>query len=240
MSEGLLEALRRERIATATRQYAPGETILEEGSRKGGLFIVTFGIVGISTTYAGRKEATLRLLQTGQMFGYPFVEAGAFSRAQAFTDCEVLRVATKSLQYLLRRRPEAALEFVTMREADLLYQEELVGRLMHRKTETRLASLLLDLVARFGEISDEGEQTIGLRLTHEELARMIAATREGVTNSLNRWKREEVVRTKQQSTIILNTKALEDLACEKTLASACMDSMGGLDIWTTSTRQEAR
>lgn len=240
MSEGLLQALQRERIATATRQYAPGETILEEGSRKGGLFIVTLGVVGLSATYADGKEAILRLLQKGQMFGYPFVEAGAFSRAQAFADCEVLRVSTESLQYLLRRRPEAALEFVTIREADLLYQEELAGRLMHRKTEIRLASLLLDLVARFGEISKEGEQTIGLRLTHDELARMIAATREGVTNALNRWKREEVVRSKHQSTIILNTKALEDVACEKSVASAYMDSMDGLDIWTTSTRQEAR
>lgn len=237
MSEELLEALRRERIATATRQYAPGETILEEGTRKGGLFIVTLGVVGISTTYAGRKEATLRLLQKGQMFGYPFVEACAFSRVQAFMGCEVLRVATESLQYLVRRRPEVALDLVTMREADLLYQEELAGRLMHRKTEIRLASLLLDLVARFGEISKEGEQTIGLRLTHDELARMIAATREGVTNALNRWKREEVVKAKHQSTIILNAKALEDVAYEKTVASAYMD---GLDIWTTSTRQEAR
>lgn len=239
MIEGLLEVLQRERIATATRQYASSEVILEEGSRKGGLFLVTHGIVGVSAIYTGGKEATLRLLQKGQTFGYPFLEAGSFSHAQAFTDCGVTRVATESLRYLLRRRPEAALEMVNMRESDLFYQEELAERLMHRKTEARLASLLLDLAARFGEISETGEQTIGLRLTHEELARMIAATREGVTNALNRWKREEVVRTKHQSTIILNTKALEDLACEKTLASARMDSMGGLDIWTTSTKQEA-
>lgn len=215
----LLEVLQRERIATVTRYYAPGETILEEGSRRGSLFIVTLGIVALSATYAGgkestRKDATLRLLQQGQTFGYPFVKAGSFSQAQALTDCAVVSVNIESLQYLLRRNPEVTLGMVTMRESDLLYQEELAGRLMDRKTEVRLANLLLELATRFGEISGEGEQRIRLRLTHEELARMVAATREGVTNALNRWKRTGVLQMREQRIVIQDVEVLEAAACQ--------------------------
>lgn len=230
VSEDLLEALQRERIATVTRCYAPGETIVEEGSRRRGLFVVTLGIVALSATYAGgkessRKDATLRLLQQGQTFGYPFVEAGSFSQVQALTDCAVVSVTIESLQYLLQRNPEVALGMVTMRESDLLHQEELAGRLMDRKTEVRLANLLLELATRFGEISEEGEQKIGLRLTHEELARMVAATREGVTNALNRWKRTAVVRMREQRIVIRDVEALEATACQMTGESNYMYSI---------------
>ncbi len=209
MNESLLDVLGRARIAMVTRRYTQGEIISGERRREDGLFIVTLGIVALSADYSGDKTTTLRLLQKGQTFGYPFVDKGSSWQAQAFTGCEVSSVATGSLEYVMRRHPEVALQMVSMRESDLLFHEELAARLMHRKTEVRLSGLLLELATRFGETSETGEQTIGLQLTHEEFARMIAATREGVTNAINRWKRKGIVATEDRGIVILDRRTLE-------------------------------
>jgi CRP/FNR family transcriptional regulator, global nitrogen regulator len=70
--------------------------------------------------------------------------------------------------------------------------EELVKCLLPRETEVRLANLLPLLAQKFGQ-SRDGLVTIDLRLTHQDLAAMVASTRESVTKVLNEMRNRDVI-----------------------------------------------
>jgi CRP/FNR family transcriptional regulator len=58
----------------------------------------------------------------------------------------------------------------------------------------RLANLLPILAQKFGERDEDGSSvTIDLRLTHQDLAAMVASTRESVTKVLNEMRTRGVV-----------------------------------------------
>jgi CRP/FNR family transcriptional regulator len=70
--------------------------------------------------------------------------------------------------------------------------EELVKCLLPRETEVRLANLLPLLAQKFGQ-SRDGLVKIDLRLTHQDLAAMVASTRESVTKVLNEMRNRDVI-----------------------------------------------
>ena len=75
-------------------------------------------------------------------------------------------------------------------------------RLAHRNTRARLATVLLELVDRFGE-PKEGEVAIEMRLPHLMLAEMTASSRVGVSKEMARFRREGVIKTQDKSQIVL-------------------------------------
>jgi CRP/FNR family transcriptional regulator len=98
------------------------------------------------------------------------------------------------MERAIRREPRAALKMMTLLELRLVQYEELVKCLLPRETEVRLANLLPILAQKFGERSQsDGSVTIDLRLTHQDLAAMVASTRESVTKVLNEMRNHGVV-----------------------------------------------
>src|SRR3712207_9268193 len=81
------------------------------------------------------------------------------------------------MERAIRREPQAALKMMTLLELRLVQYEELVKCLLPRETEVRLANLLPILAQKFGERGD-GFVTIDLRLTHQDLAAMVASRSE--------------------------------------------------------------
>jgi CRP/FNR family transcriptional regulator len=81
---------------------------------------------------------------------------------------------------------------MTLLELRLVQYEELVKCLLPRETEVRLANLLPLLAQKFGQ-SRDGLVTIDLRLTHQDLAAMVASTRESVTKVLNEMRNRDVI-----------------------------------------------
>jgi CRP/FNR family transcriptional regulator len=75
----------------------------------------------------------------------------------------------------------------------------------------RLAALLLNLAAQFGEQVDNGTR-ISLRLTNQEMANMIATTRETVNRTLNRFWDEKLVDMRSSHVVIVEPERLRALA----------------------------
>ncbi len=74
----------------------------------------------------------------------------------------------------------------------------------------RLASLLLNLGAQFGERVENGTR-ISLRLTNQEMANMIATTRETVNRALNRFWDEHLIDMRTSHVVITDTDRLRAL-----------------------------
>jgi CRP/FNR family transcriptional regulator, global nitrogen regulator len=193
----LLAILRGMDIASADRVYQPGDAIYNEGEYGDALYVLISGVVKLFRPYSGSKEATLRLLKSWDIFGHLAFAGEAKQRAyaEAVTECKVTKVPKIFMERAIRREPRAALKMMTLLELRLVQYEELVKCLLPRETEVRLANLLPILARKFGERrADDGRYvTIDLRLTHQDLAAMVASTRESVTKVLNEMRNRDVI-----------------------------------------------
>ncbi len=211
----LLEILRGLGIASADRIYQPGDAIYSEGEYGDALYVLISGVVKLFRPYSGSKEATLRLLKSWDIFGHlAFVgEARQRAYAEAVTECKVTKVPKIFVERAIRREPRAALKMMTLLELRLVQYEELVKCLLPRETEVRLANLLPLLARKFGErYEDSRSVTIDLRLTHQDLAAMVASTRESVTKVLNDMRSRGIVKIEGGRITLKDHAALERLS----------------------------
>jgi len=215
---GLLEILRGMGIPLADRAYRPGDAIYSEGEYGDALYILTEGVVKLFRPYSGTKEATLRLLKSWDIFGHLAFAGEARQRAyaEAVTECRVTKVPKIFIERAIRREPKAALKLMTLLELRLVQYEELVKCLLPRETEARLANLLPILARKFGQFdeSPDGDEgvTLDLRLTHQDLAAMVASTRESVTKVLNDMRSRGVIEVEAGRITLRDIGALEKIS----------------------------
>ncbi len=218
----LLQLLQEMGFTGINRHYEAGE-ILYVGATEGeALHLVLRGVVRLARTYSGGKEATLCLLGAGDAFGCPIFSGRSASEvyAEALTSCELTKVPKPLLDGAARRIPSLAAEIMALKDRQLAACEKLIGRLLSRRTPTRLADLLLELDQKFG-VSGPGEgypRTIGLRLTHEELGAMVASTRESISAAMGELRRVGAVAVEGGLIVVLAPNLLESAAQEREIA----------------------
>lgn len=200
-------------IASAERVYRPGDEIYREGEYGDALYVLTSGVLKLFRPYSGTKEATLRLLKPWDIFGHLAFEGEARQRAyaEAITECRVTKVPKVFVERAVRQDPRVAFKIMTLLELRLVQYEELVKCLLPRETEVRLANLLPLLAQKFGE-QEDGAVTISLRLTHQDLAAMVASTRESVTKVLNELRNRDLISIKSGRITIEDPVGLAELS----------------------------
>lgn len=209
----LLRLLEEMGIATADRTYGPGDAVYREGEYGDALYVLVSGVMKLYRPYSGSKEATLRLLRSWDIFGHLAFAGEARQRAYAetVTDCVVTKVPKIFVERAVRQEPRVAFKIMTLLELRLVQYEELVKCLLPRETEARLANLLPILAQKFGDRRD-GVVTIDLRLTHQDLAAMVASTRESVTKVLNEMRGRDLIEVEAGRITLKDWRALAALS----------------------------
>lgn len=209
----LLRLLEEMGIATADRTYGPGDAVYREGEYGDALYVLVSGVMKLFRPYSGSKEATLRLLRSWDIFGHLAFAGEARQRAyaEAVTDCVVTKVPKIFVERAVRQEPRVAFKIMTLLELRLVQYEELVKCLLPRETEVRLANLLPLLAQKFGDRRD-GVVTIDLRLTHQDLAAMVASTRESVTKVLNEMRGRDLIEVEAGRITLKDWRALAALS----------------------------
>jgi CRP/FNR family transcriptional regulator len=123
----------------------------------------------------------------------------------------VTKVPKVFVERAIRQEPRVAFKMMTLLELRLVQYEELVKCLLPRETEVRLANLLPLLSRKFGE-SRNGIVTIDLRLTHQDLAAMVASTRESVTKVLNEMRNRGVIEVDSGRITLKDMRLLTELS----------------------------
>ncbi|MGI8866145.1 MAG: Crp/Fnr family transcriptional regulator, partial [Rubrobacteraceae bacterium] len=139
-------------------------------------------------------------------------EARQRAYAEAVTECKVTKVPKVFVERAIRRDARVAFKVMTLLELRLVQYEELIKCLLPRETEVRLANLLPLLAQKFGERGDDGTVKIELRLTHQDLAAMVASTRESVTKVLNELRNREIIEIEAGRITLRDSRALAGLS----------------------------
>jgi CRP-like cAMP-binding protein len=113
------------------------------------------------------------------------------------------------LTEITKRNPEFALKLFASFSERLRQSDEVIESLLHREVSARLTTLLLSLSDRFGETNGVGT-LLGVRLTHQDLANMIASTREAVSKVMSEFQRDGTIEV-QNRKIVLHPELMKTL-----------------------------
>jgi CRP-like cAMP-binding protein len=201
-------------IRVVERRFEPKDTIFTPGDPDDQLYFLVQGTVRLYKIYGDYKEATTALLKDNGVFGKLSLVEGRWQDvfAEAVTQVRVASVQKSALTEIIRRRPDFAMKLFASFSERLRQSDEVIESLLHREVSTRLATLLLNLGERFGEANGGSGTVLDMRLTHQELANMIASTREAVSKVMSEFQRDGSIEVQNRKIVLVNKEALGERA----------------------------
>ncbi len=186
--------------------FKPGETVFRQGDRHSGIYIIESGVIRSYYTGPSGREITLAYWSPGNFVGGPEIFGGSphIWSGTAEKPTEVLQLGGAHLRGLIETMPAFA---ISLFEA-LVHKGKCYSALIHmlgtRSVAERLAQLLL-LIAQFdGTPLPDGGIVINRHLTHEEVAKMVGATRQWVTTTLDRFREQGLIDLHKHQIVIRN------------------------------------
>jgi CRP-like cAMP-binding protein len=192
------------------RQLERGEQLYARGSPPDALFCVEQGIVRLSVTSAGGREAVLGLVSKDQWFG----EASLFggeprgNDAIAIVKTTVLLVPTATIHKLVDHHPDYLLQFLTMMGRRYRAILTRMDDTALRPLPARLARVILQAHDRETRTSGQAE-ALTLRFSQEEVGHMLGASRQSINRLLKLWEQDGVVSTGYRSLKVRRPDALQ-------------------------------
>jgi CRP/FNR family cyclic AMP-dependent transcriptional regulator len=157
--------------------YPKNTALLYAGTPSPACYVVLSGRVRVYVSAPNGKELTLSLLGLGEPFGDLGLleEALYMGTAVTLTPTTLLVVPRASFGACVAAHPDLALEFLRLAAQRINHLTSLAHRLAFADVQSRITTLLSTLVQE-----QAGDRGGARRLTHQEIADMIGATRETV------------------------------------------------------------
>lgn len=204
---GYIAAVVRERVCLA------GEILVNQGDTSGDLFSVVQGRLKVVSVAGEGEETLLSVMSSGDVFGEIALldEEPRSASVVAAETCRLLVVPRDSFRALLCQMPMLALRLLALMARQ-------IRRLSSRTEDTsldvrgRLAKTLLNLLKKFGVAAKGDTIRFTLKLSQQELARMVGATREMVNKCLREWVRRRIVKCVRGAVSQINVARLTPIA----------------------------
>lgn len=188
--------------------YRAGQEIFAKGSPGRSMMAIVRGNVRISTPSSAGREFVLTIMTAGEVFGEIALFDGRdrTADATAITDCDLLVLDHRDFIPFLERRGDLCILLLKvlcerLRQTDLFVEDAVFERL-----DTRVAKALVRLAA---SQKDTDGKPVSLRVSQQELAGMVGATRESVNKQLQLWQRAGLVRLGKRLIVIDDASALK-------------------------------
>jgi CRP/FNR family cyclic AMP-dependent transcriptional regulator len=181
----LFSALTEQEIATladaaTVRTFAKSAIVMTEGERSDSLYVVLSGRVKVYVSDEHGKDLVLNVQGPGEYFGELALDEGPRSASvMTLEPCKLAVIANDVLREFLTGHPEAAVQLVRGLIARVRRATESLKDLAQLDVYGRVAKLLLELAREA-----DGRLVIDQRLTHQDIADRVSASREMVSRIL--------------------------------------------------------
>jgi CRP/FNR family transcriptional regulator len=184
---------------TPIREYAKNEVIYGPDDRAEFLYLVIQGRVKLGRLPEPDQEVILDFCHKDDFFGETgFLGDGSYGeQATAMEKTSVMSWSITELRRLMIRTPSLAPALLRVAVEKLEHERRRIESFCLDPIHRRLAKTLLDLARRGG--FPAADQMIHLMpTTHEQLARYVGTSREIITQHLNQFRRENLLRYSRQ------------------------------------------
>lgn len=202
-----------------TTRLGAGQLLFRKGEEGNALFGVLEGKVRISTSSPNGREVIISVMEAGDVFGEIALLDGLPRTADARTlePCALLKIQRRDFRPLLEREPKLCIHLLELLCERLRWTTELIEDATFLGLPARLAKRLLNLAIAFGEPEEEGEGVrIALRLSQNDLGRMLGTSRESVNKHLQDWTKKGWIALGRNRISVLDRQALQSVLDEET------------------------
>lgn len=189
------------------RTVRAGANIFSKGGAPTGWFALLEGEVAIVTSSAAGNEIVLTILDAGDWFGEVAIIADALNSHDAVArgNCEVAFIPTTAFRQLLARQPELHARFAAL----LAQRVRLLVDIVEDFTTLPMAARLAKRVLVMTDSQAMGSVVRRGRVSQEEYALLVGATRQSVNQELRRWEKAGWIRIGYGGIEVVDRAALE-------------------------------
>jgi CRP/FNR family cyclic AMP-dependent transcriptional regulator len=191
------------------RNFQPGEMVYFPSEPGQCVLLLAGGRVKIKALAPDGRETIFAFIEEGELFGeLALVDTSPRNDyAEVVVPARVLALPREDVLWLMNERPEVALSITKLMGFRLRRIENRLRNIVFCSNRQRLVSLLTELLESHGQRCGQAWE-LRLRLSHQELASLIGATRETVTLTLGRMQREKLIVVQRRRIFVLDRARL--------------------------------
>jgi CRP-like cAMP-binding protein len=194
--------------------YPHNSVIYRPGDPATKMFLLKSGRVRLLRSGRSSSRAVLAILRAGEMFGDILPTAGAQmdEMAVAAGEAEVWCIEGRDFQALVESRPALAMEMIQGLTDRVRNLRRRVQGLTFKDVPARLAETLLTIAESHGERCPHGGEYDLRRITQQDLADLVGASRSFVSTLVNEMKRDGALGNVGRTLCIRDQKALRKIS----------------------------
>jgi CRP/FNR family transcriptional regulator len=201
-----------ERAVAQRRRVRHHETVEAGGAPFGQLHAVLSGQFKLQRAAPGGGVQVLGFAMQGDLLGLDAIGTGRYgSEAVALSDGVICSIPYPALEALMDRQPRLARRLSSLLSASLAQRQEQMLFLGNARAPQRLARLLLDLGARYGERGGSATD-FQLCMSREDLAAYLALTVESVSRLLSMFRQNGLLAVSNRAIALRDTAGLRAIA----------------------------
>ena len=195
------------------QQITKKTVLFDEGVPSDSIYLLISGVIKLSMRSPDEERVLVSLIAPGELFGITSLMPGMYRafRSEAFSDCWVSSIKPDVFVSSLLNVPfsdfSALMESTVGRWFALLYR---YSNFQGANLRQKLALALLELAQKFG-IKDARGTMLLLQVTHEDLADLVGASRQKVTEHMNELERGGIL-LRQSRKLIVHQDRLREAA----------------------------
>ena len=191
------------------RSFRQGDIIFHKGDPGTTLYLVEHGQIKIFTPSQEGREVVLSIFGPADFFGEMalFDDKPRSASAEAASPATVLTLQREDFRQAIVQHPAMSIAVMSALVDRVRRADEMVEDAVFLDLPSRLAKKLLDLAENHGVATPLGFE-IRLRLTQQDLADMVGATRARVNEAITHFKERGVLTMTRHHLIIANPDEL--------------------------------
>lgn len=191
--------------------YKKGEIIIRSDDVPQGVFYVKKGFVSLYTIFEDGRQVTFNIFKPGSYFSMMWAISDIPNAYyfQAIVETSLYRVPKDEVVDFLKGNPDVLFD-VTRRiliglDAVLTITEHLISGTAYQK----IGATLVVLAKRFGKKRKNEGITIGLALTHQDVANLCGITRETTSLAMEKFEKKGLISYKAHRIVVKSIVKLE-------------------------------
>jgi CRP/FNR family transcriptional regulator, cyclic AMP receptor protein len=196
------------------RQCVAGQKIVQQEVPADAVYVIVKGRASISVAARDGRVLTLPDIGATEIIGEVSLLDGGLPSATvtAVTNLELIVIDRQSFLNLVEERPKIAVALLPVLASRLRRLTAWTDDLAGLPLSARIAKCLLGLLAAHGQELGPSRSRIGRRLSQEDLASMVGATRESMNKHLARLEREGILAKESGYLVIIDLPRLQSEA----------------------------
>lgn len=191
------------------REFGRGEMVYLPSDHSDSVLLLAKGRIRIFHVTPEGKQAILGFVEPGEVFGELscFQQTAREEYSETTSKSLVVLMPHQTIQQLMARSPEVSMKMTRLFGLRLQRTQRRLKSLLFRTSREKVVHLLLELAERYGKNTPDG-LLITQKLSHQDMASVIGATRETVTITMGELQDEGIVSIDQRLITLKNADHL--------------------------------